>query len=167
MRVRLEPWGPGDFELLERLVGDPAMMEHLGGPETPEKIRERQARYEGTDTAFKVVDEESGEGVGWVGYWESDNAWEIGWAVAPEHQGRGFATAGTAAALALARENGTHRFVHACPDVGNAASNAICRKLGFTLLREFDGEYPPGHPRRFNDWRYDLNEEDAGRRTDP
>jgi hypothetical protein len=35
--VRLEPWGEGDLPLLEKLMGDPAMTEHLGGPETPEE----------------------------------------------------------------------------------------------------------------------------------
>jgi len=38
---------------LERLMGDPNMTEHLGGPETPEKLRERNDRYariEGTGT---------------------------------------------------------------------------------------------------------------------
>ena len=29
--VRLQPWGPGDRDLLGRLLGDPAMMTHLGG----------------------------------------------------------------------------------------------------------------------------------------
>jgi len=39
--VDIRPWSDGDLPLLERLMGDPAMTEHLGGPETPEKIRER------------------------------------------------------------------------------------------------------------------------------
>jgi hypothetical protein len=30
--VTLEPWGSGDLPLLERLMGDPRMTEHLGGP---------------------------------------------------------------------------------------------------------------------------------------
>jgi len=42
--VSLEPWGPGDLPLLERRLGDPRMTEHLGGPESPEKLRERQGR---------------------------------------------------------------------------------------------------------------------------
>ena len=29
---RVEPWGEDDLPLLHRLLGDPAMMEHLGGP---------------------------------------------------------------------------------------------------------------------------------------
>jgi hypothetical protein len=44
--VTLEPWGGDDLSLLERLMGDPGMTEHLGGPEGPDKLRERQGRYE-------------------------------------------------------------------------------------------------------------------------
>ena len=67
--IRLEPWGEDDLPLLRRLVGDPAMMEHLGGPESEEKIVERQARYEPAGSRqFKVV--AGDEAVGWVGYWE-------------------------------------------------------------------------------------------------
>jgi hypothetical protein len=69
--VRIVPWVEGGLPLLERLLGDPRMMEHLGGPERPEKIAERQARYERPGSRqFRIVDEESGEAVGWVGYWE-------------------------------------------------------------------------------------------------
>jgi hypothetical protein len=31
--VALEPWGSGDLPLLERLMGDARVTEHLGGPE--------------------------------------------------------------------------------------------------------------------------------------
>jgi hypothetical protein len=73
--VRIEPWGKGDLALLERALGDPQMMEHLGGPESPEKIAERQAGYERSGSGqFKIVDEATGEGVGWVGYWERPGA---------------------------------------------------------------------------------------------
>jgi hypothetical protein len=44
--VILEPWGRGDLPLLERLMGDPQMTRHLGGPEGADKLRERQRRYE-------------------------------------------------------------------------------------------------------------------------
>ena len=48
------------------------------------------------------------------------------------------------------------RFLHAFPSVANAASNAVCRKVGFVELGECDFEYPAGHPIRCNDWRLDL-----------
>jgi RimJ/RimL family protein N-acetyltransferase len=159
--VRIEPWGEGDLPLLERALGDPEMMEHLGGPESPAKIAERQAGYERANSGqFKIVDEVTGEAVGWVGYWERtwrrDKVYEIGWSVIPAFQGRGLASSATALAIAMARAEGKHRFLHAYPSVDNAPSNAICRKLGFTLLGPCEFEYPPGSFMRCNDWRLDL-----------
>jgi RimJ/RimL family protein N-acetyltransferase len=153
--MRLEPWGPGDLALLQRLVGDPAMMEHLGGAESEAKVAERHGRYvQPGSNQFKIV--AGGEGAGWVGYWERDDVYEIGWAVLPAFQGQGLASAATAQALERARAEGDRRYVHAFPGVGNAASNALCRRLGFELLGEDEFEYPPGRTMRCNDWRFDL-----------
>jgi RimJ/RimL family protein N-acetyltransferase len=159
--VRLDAWGTGDLPLLEKVTGDPAMMEFLGGAESAEKIAERQSRYEQPGSRqYKIIDEESGEAVGWVGYWErewrGDQVYEIGWSVIPAFQGRGIAASATAQAIELARAERTHRFMHAYPNVENAASNAICRKLGFTLLGPHEFEFPPGNPMRCNDWRLEL-----------
>jgi Acetyltransferase (GNAT) domain len=93
--VTLEPWGSRDLPLLERLMGDPGMTEHLGDPESPDKLREGQTRYErleGGDRMFKIVDVASGAGVGSVGFWtkewRDEQVYEIGWMVVPEFQGR-------------------------------------------------------------------------------
>jgi RimJ/RimL family protein N-acetyltransferase len=156
--VRIEPWGPHDRPLLEKLLGDPQMTEHLGGPETSDKIVGRQARYERPGSGqYKIVDAATGEGIGWVGYWERDGqVYEIGWSVLPEFQGRGIASTATSQAIELARSERKHRFLHAFPSVDNAPSNAICRKLGFTLLEAREFEYPPGNFMQCNDWRLDL-----------
>lgn len=163
--VHLERWGAGDFSLLEALLGDPAMMDHLGGPESHEQLVERQARYERladspTDRMFKIIDEATGEAVGSVGYWERDwqgeQVYEAGWSVLPAFQGRGIAGMATAQAIASARADGKHRFLHAFPSVDNPPSNALCHKLGFTLLGECEFEYPKGHLMRCNDWQFDL-----------
>jgi RimJ/RimL family protein N-acetyltransferase len=159
--VRLEPWGEDDLPLLERLLGDPAMTEHLGGPESQEKIVERQARYVKAESGlFKIVDQETGEGVGWVGYWDKTwrdkEVYEIGWSVLPAFQGRGIAGTATAEAISRARAEQKHRFLHAFPSVDNGPSNAICRKLDFTLFGEVEFEYPKGSFMRCNDWRLDL-----------
>ena len=166
MSVRLEPWGESDLPLLRRLVGDPGMTEHLGGPASEERILAMQARYErggnGRGRAFKIVEESSGEPVGWVGYWERDwegsAVWEIGWSVLSEWQRRGFASLGTRQAIDHAREAGKRRFVHAFPSVGNAPSNALCGKLGFTLVKVCEIEHPKGSFMQANDWRLDLLE---------
>jgi RimJ/RimL family protein N-acetyltransferase len=163
--VELRPWSEGDLALLERLMGDPAMTEFLGGPETPDKIRERHARYcqsaeDGIGPMFVIAAGPGRVAAGSIGYWETEwrgkRIWETGWSVLPEFQGQGLATRATAAVVERARARGTHRFMHAFPSVDNAASNAICRKAGFTLLGEVEFEYPPGQWMRCNDWRLDL-----------
>jgi RimJ/RimL family protein N-acetyltransferase len=159
----LEAWGADDLPLLEKLLGDPAMMAHLGGPEGPTKIRERQARYERRDSRqFKVIDRASGDGVGWVGYWERDwreePVYETGWFIIPAFQGRGLAGDATAQLISRAAAERRRRFMHAFPSVDNGPSNAICRKLGFELLGALEFEYPAASGRVMltNDWRFDL-----------
>lgn len=163
--VGIRPWDEGDLPLLERLMGDPVMTEHLGGPESPEKLRQRHERYcrigdSGTGRMFAIVVGPDRVAAGSVGYWEREEqgqlVWETGWSVLPEFQGQGLATRATALAADSARKEGSHRFMHAYPSVENGPSNAICRKLGFTLVGEFEFEYPPGHPMRCNDWYLDL-----------
>ena len=166
VQVALRPYSEGDFWLLERLLGDPSMMTHLGGPETPEQLRKRHARYlqaAGSDTThiFVVTLGNEGTPAGSVVYWEmqwkDETVWEVGWSVLPEFQRQGVATKGTSLAMERARSQRRNRFAHASPSVDNAASNGVCRKLGFELLGEVDLEYPPGHHMRCNDWRLDLS----------
>jgi RimJ/RimL family protein N-acetyltransferase len=164
--VRLRDWSEDDLPLLQQTMGDPAMTEHLGGPESAEQLARRHERYlalAGSGKGHMLVIEipSASAPVGSVGYWEKEwpdeLIWEIGWAVIPAHQGQGIATGATAEAIERARAEGRHRFMHAFPSVSNPPSNAICRRLGFTLLGAFDFEYPVGNPLRCNDWRLDLS----------
>ena len=156
------PWAPGDLSILQAALGDPAMMAHLGGPETPDKIASRQADYErpGSRQYAIVAD---GTGAGWIGYWEREwrggTVFEIGWSVLPAFQGRGLASRATAEVLEVARADGAARVVHAFPSVDNGPSNGICRKLGFDLVEELEFEYPKGSVLRCNDWRLTLRAE--------
>jgi RimJ/RimL family protein N-acetyltransferase len=59
-------------------------------------------------------------------------------------------------AVEIARATGRRRAIHAFPSVDNAPSNAVCRKAGFTLLRQARFEYPKGHWMQCNDWRLVL-----------
>ena len=104
--VQLQPWSEGDLPLLEKLLGDPDMMAHLGGPETPEQIFQRHQRYlqlPETDHMFKVIWEPNAEAVGNVGYWmknwRDQPVYETGWLVLPAYQGHGIATKATGIVL--------------------------------------------------------------------
>jgi RimJ/RimL family protein N-acetyltransferase len=162
--VEIRPWAEGDLELL-RQANAPEMTAHLGGPESDESVLARHQRYvaiggTGTGRMFAVLLLPQRVPVGSIGYWDrvwqDETVYETGWGVLPSYQGKGIAALATAAALGRARAEGKHRYVHAFPSVENPASNALCRRVGFELMGEYDFEYPPGHPMRCNDWRFDL-----------
>lgn len=160
VKVEIVPWGIDDEPLLHALLGDPAMMTHLHGPESPEKIAARHRRYlaiaaDPRGGTFKILVD--GQAAGWVGYWESswagEPAFELGWSVLPAFQGHGVATAATRLALARLREDGRFRVAYAFPAVENAPSNALCRKLGFEDRGVVEVEWPKGHTMRSIRWR--------------
>jgi RimJ/RimL family protein N-acetyltransferase len=156
--VTLHHWTNDDLWLLKETLGDPAMMQHLGGIESAEQIEQRHLRYVSGRDMFTVW--EGDAIVGSVGFWERtwrDAAvYEAGWMILPKYAGRGLATQAALAVISLARNEGKHRFLHAFPNVENAASNAVCRNAGFTNLGECTFEYPKGKWMRCNDWRVDL-----------
>ncbi|GAA4496237.1 hypothetical protein GCM10023191_038020 [Actinoallomurus oryzae] len=163
IEIALEPWADDDLDLLRRL-NTPEIWAHLGGPETEEKVLERHKRYldlgaPGSGRMFTVVLPD-GVTVGTIGYWErewqGEPVYETGWNVLPEHQGRGIAGAAATAIVDRARAEKRHRRLHAYPSVDNPASNAICRKAGFTFAGEHEFEFPKGHFMRCNDWHHDL-----------
>ncbi|MFE6284329.1 GNAT family N-acetyltransferase [Streptomyces sp. NPDC057877] len=165
--VRLVEWGDGDLWLLRRL-NSAEMTEHLGGPESEERVLGRHRRYlaaGGGGRMYRVVVGGEALTVGSVGFWERDwrggAVWEAGWGVLPEFQGRGLAVAAARAVVEAARAAGGHRYLHAYPKVTHAASNSVCRRAGFSLLGEVDFEYPKGNPIRCNDWRVEVGESAA------
>ncbi|MFN8411715.1 MAG: GNAT family N-acetyltransferase [Anaerolineales bacterium] len=164
-KIGMRLWAEKDLALLQRLLGDPLMTEHIGGPETPEQILHRHERYcqssvSGKGPMFVILFGDQQISAGSIGYWETEwqgqLVWETGWSILPEFQGKGIATQATTLIIERARAEGTHRFLHAFPAVDNIPSNSICRKAGFFLQGEVNFEYPPGNLMRSNDWRFNL-----------
>ena len=161
MNVRLEPWSVDDMPLMVRLNW-PDMTEHLGGPETDEQLTVRLERYvraQADDARmFKVTVDGAAAGSVriWEREWNGATVLETGWSVVPEFQGKGIASSAMRLVIEIARSSGRHPEMHAFPSVDNAASNAICRKLGFELQGEHEFEYPKGHWMTCNDWRLSL-----------
>jgi RimJ/RimL family protein N-acetyltransferase len=161
--IELRPYSQDDFPLLIALNA-PEMTRYLGGPETDEKLRSRHEKYAklvSSDTEHMFVIWVDGTTrTGSIGYWDKDwrgeAVYETGWGILPEFQGRGIATSAARAIVERARAERKHRWLHAFPRIEHAASNAICRKAGFTLIGECDFEYPKGNPIRCNDWRIAL-----------
>jgi RimJ/RimL family protein N-acetyltransferase len=109
-----------------------------------------------------VPDDDPSTAAGTVAVWSHEEHEEpineIGWMVLPRYQGRGIGTTAVGAALDRARATGRWDVLHAFPSVTNAASNAICRKLGFEKVGEQDFPLPwaPDKILRCNHWRLDL-----------
>ncbi|AZM54743.1 GNAT family N-acetyltransferase [Streptomyces sp. WAC 01529] len=164
--LRLEPWSDeGGLALLTGL-NTPEMTEHLGGPETPDKLADRHLRYlrlGGPDGPFGRMFRITlgGETAGVIGYWETtwqgETVWETGWGVLPEFQGRGVAAGAARLVAGEARAAGRHAYLHAFPATGHAASNGVCRRAGFTLRGASTVEYPKGNWHPCNDWRLALS----------
>lgn len=160
--VRVRPYDETDLELLRALLGDAEMTRFIGGPETDEAIVARHERYlASAPDASGLFTVHVGETpVGWVGFWESSWGgsvqWECGWHVVGGYQRQGVASIATRRVLDEARARHRYRFVDAFPAVANAASNALCRSLGFLDLGQEDVEYPKGQTMRARHWRYDL-----------
>jgi RimJ/RimL family protein N-acetyltransferase len=162
--IELQLLSEDDLPITERFLTNPEMMEHLGGAQSLEQARTAHRRFvdaatSGTGRMFKIVLKPESEIAGTVGYWEKtwrdDPVYEAGWSVFPPYQGRGIAREATRFLVAQLRPASKRRFLHAYPSVTNAASNGICRALGFELLGEHEFEYQ-GHTLTCNDWRLDL-----------
>ncbi|MCT2590048.1 GNAT family N-acetyltransferase [Streptomyces sp. N2-109] len=166
--IRLALWSKDDLDLLHQ-VNTPEMRAHLGGPEREEQILSRHERYlqptdPGVSCMFRIALLPDDESAGIIGYWErewqGETVYETGWGVLPHLQGRGIAVAAAVRTIAAARAQRRHARIHAFPSTGNPASNAICRKAGFTLSGQCDLEYPPetGNIMHCNDWSLDLTD---------
>jgi RimJ/RimL family protein N-acetyltransferase len=104
---------------------------------------------------YKIVADSSDEVHGTIGiwrvHWKEAQAYEMGWCVLPEHQGKGVATEAARLMISQARFDPGVRYVHAFPTV----SNTIARKIGMENQYPFDNEGFAG-VLRCNDWRIDL-----------
>ena len=154
-----------DLALYESIHCDPKMMAHLGGPwpreRMPQKLqRDVEAVESGRSWVFKIIPEGDSESAAgsvclWENSWNGELISEIGWMVLPAFQGRGLASEAVRAVLDQARAEKRCDVIHAFPPTSNASSNAISRKMGFSLVEECDLEYA-GHVLRCNHWRLDL-----------
>jgi RimJ/RimL family protein N-acetyltransferase len=159
-----------DLDLYEAIYRDPQMMEHVGGPRPREGLAEKLARdaastESGEIWLFKIIpDEDPGTAAGTVVIWEHE--WngrsinEIGWMVLPRFQGRGLGSEAVRTVLRRARSESRWDVVHAFPAISNARSNAMCRKMGFSKIEEWEFQLPD-RVLRCNHWRLDLRS--AGR----
>jgi RimJ/RimL family protein N-acetyltransferase len=161
----LRPLSLDDLGLYEAIHCDPVMMAELGGPLPAEGLADKLRRdvedvEAGRTWVFVIISDHGPEAAaGTVAVWDhavkGDLITEIGWMVLPPFQGRGLGSEAVRAVLRKARAEGRWEVVHAFPATTNGPSNAICRRMGFSLIDEEDYVFR-GRVLRCNHWRLDL-----------
>jgi RimJ/RimL family protein N-acetyltransferase len=156
----------GDVDAYVRMRCDPTMMAELGGPAPRDGIEakvETDVRKTRADEWWvsMIVPDEAAPGIvaGTVTLWSHEDGEraglsEIGWMVLPEFQDQGYAKRAVRVMLERARLDGRWGVVHAFPGVTNAASNALCRSVGFSFVGERNVTFA-GRELRTNHWRID------------
>lgn len=163
--MRLRDVSPHDVGAYVAMRCDPVMMADLGGPQPREemaaKVR-RDAEQAAADLAwYKMIvpDPATPEVVaGTVTLWshttDDGPISEIGWMVLPQFQGQGLGKRAVRALLEQARDADRWGVVHAFPATDNAASNGICRSVGFRFVSQADVTFA-GRTFTTNHWAVD------------
>ena len=141
MQITLAPWRADDLAVLRR-ANTAELTRFLGGPESDEALAQRHAEYLDGESMFRVVGD--GATLGYAGWWEQEHegapAYEVGCVIETAWQGRGVASAVLTEVVRRAVASGDGRPIVGYAHVGNEASHALCRRVGFEL--EGTGVFP-------------------------
>ena len=147
-RLILRPTSGEDFEPWAAFSADEEASRFLGGPQPRETAWRMMCTMAGSWVVrgfgmFSVIDKESGRWAGRLGPWQPEG-WpgtEVGWGIAREFWGKGYAPEGATAAIDWAFEHlGWTEVIHTI-DPGNVASETLARRLG--AINRGPGRLPP------------------------
>jgi RimJ/RimL family protein N-acetyltransferase len=155
-RLLLRQWRHDDREPWAALNADPQVMAHFPSTLTREESDQRADANAAALTehgwglwAVEVVDE--APFIGFVGLavpgFEAPftPCVEVGWRIAREHWGRGYAPEAARAVVAFGFDVLDLDEIVSFTAVGNASSRRVMDKLGMTEVGEFDHPRLPGH----------------------
>jgi RimJ/RimL family protein N-acetyltransferase len=141
-RLLLRPLRLEDFDAWAAFMDDEIATKFIGGRQARSTAWRSFMTMSGcwhmTGIAmFSVIEKATGKWVGRLGPWYPEG-WpqeEIGWGIAREHWGKGYASEGAAAAMDYAFDVlGWDHVIH-CIDENNLASQGVAQKLGSKYLR--------------------------------
>ena len=148
-RIGFRPWSEADLDLAIALWGDPDVTRLIGGPFTPDQIRERLARENNNLKAYGVQYWPifllcSGAHVGCCGlrpYQLEQKIYEIGFHLHKAYWGQGFAVEAAHAVMDYAFGQLSAAGLFAGHHPANTPSRRVLEKLGFQYTH--DEFYPP------------------------
>ncbi len=160
-RLVLRDWREDDLDDFHRLGSDPQVMATLGPVMSREQsaaliadLQERAGRF--GHTFWAVERKADGRVIGFTGLVRANVApvageLEIGWRLAADCWGGGYATEAARASLAWAREHRPGERIIAMTAIHNHPSRKVMERLGMTYRPELDFDHPrvaPGDPLR-------------------
>jgi 3-dehydroquinate dehydratase/shikimate dehydrogenase len=164
-RLLLRPWRDRDRAPFAALNADPKVMEHFPRVSTREESAAASdrivARMEMQGFGLWAVEVPGiAEFIGFIGLNPADAVLgrpvlEVGWRLAAEHWGRGYATEGGRASLAHAFEVLGRDEVVSFTTTGNQRSRHVMEKLGLVRCPEDDFDHP-GVPASWSGRRHVL-----------
>jgi RimJ/RimL family protein N-acetyltransferase len=151
-RLVLRDWRDDDLDALAAMGQDPQVMATLGPLMDWEasaallaSLRERAAEW--GHTFWAVERKTDGRMIGFTGIIRGrdgpvEGKLEIGWRLASDCWGQGYASEAARAALDWAREQRPGEDVYAITAVSNVRSRAVMERLGMTRQPELDFDHP-------------------------
>lgn len=151
-RLRLRPWRDADREPFAAMNADPAVMEFFPAPQgraaSDASIDGWQAQFAARGWSNWAVEvRETGRFAGFVGLSVPRRTLpfspcvEVGWRLAREHWGKGYATEGARAALGVGFERLQLAEIVSFTALGNRRSRAVMERIGMRDAHE-DFEHP-------------------------
>jgi RimJ/RimL family protein N-acetyltransferase len=148
-RLALRACRPGDLDAQAAMWADPRVFAHIGGQARPRadvwlRLLAIPGHWAWFGFGYWTIEDAQGRFVGNAGFANFErpldpplDAPEAGWALAPDHWGRGLASEVVAALVAWADARGWPR-TQAIIDAGNVASIRVAAKAGFALAHAAD-----------------------------
>ena len=151
-RLVLRDWRDGDLDALAAMGRDPQVMATLGPLMTLEESadlleRLRAMSAEHGHTFWALERKEDGRTIGFTGIIRGRDGpvadkLEIGWRLASNCWGRGYASEAARAALDWVQANRPGEDVYAITSVTNTRSQAVMERLGMVRQPELDFDHP-------------------------
>lgn len=170
-RLQLRPWRDEDIEPFAAMSADPVVMEHfpalLDRQRTIEVVGRIRGHFERESWGLWAVEVPGVApfigftGIARVPFWP--DRVEVGWRLAREYWGHGYATEAARASIDWGFANLALDEIVAMTVPDNLRSQRVMEKLGLVRDPDADFDHPsiaPGHPRRRH-WLYRLSRKTA------
>ena len=168
-RLHMQPLQADDWAFFLRLYQDPDVMRFIGNLDTPAQIHSRFEqrlgnwdRYSDFWLCLLIREKQTGAAVGLTGFfpdWRPYQQAEVGFILAPEHQGKGYAVESLREVLNFAFDHCDFHRLQANVLEGNDASRRVLEKCGFQMEGLLRDSYRIGEECK-NDWLLGLLKHD-------